>query len=193
MRRRARTIAVIPTPCSEAPLARNIEIKARLSDRDGVLQRAAALATQGPFALSQDDSFFHCPQGRLKLRDMPEGAELIAYRRADEQGPKLSEYWRSPVPEPASMREALAQVLGLLGRVRKQRVLYLAGRTRIHIDRVEGLGDFLELEVVLDDGEPLSAGEAEAEHLMAQLQVPASARLSTAYLDLLRQQQHGQT
>jgi predicted adenylyl cyclase CyaB len=166
-------------------VARNIEIKARLRDREGVLQRAAALATQGPFQLSQDDSFFHSPNGRLKLRVMPEGAELIGYRRADAQGPKLSEYWRSPVPEPNSMREALGQTLGLQGRVCKQRVLYLAGRTRIHIDRVEGLGDFLELEVVLRDGESLAEGEAEAARLMQQLQVPDSARLARAYLDLL--------
>ncbi len=149
--------------------------------------RASAMATEGPFTLTQDDSFFASPRGRLKLRCMPEGAELIAYVRADDAGPKLSQYWRSPVPEPESLREALAQTLGLLGRVRKQRLLYLVGRTRVHIDEVEGLGDFLELEVVLRDEESLAEGEHEAQRLLQQLGVPLSDCVTHAYLDLLAQ------
>jgi predicted adenylyl cyclase CyaB len=168
-------------------MARNIEIKAALADYDAVAARAAALATSGPFQLTQDDSFFAIPTGRLKLRDMPDGAELIGYRRPDVSGPKLSEYWRSPVADAASMRELLTHSLGLIGRVRKQRCLYLAGRTRIHLDRVEGLGDFMELEVVLREGEALAAGEAEAQALMQQLQVPDAACVATAYVDLLAQ------
>lgn len=116
---------------------------------------------------------------------MPEGAELIAYRRADVQGPKLSEYWRSPVTDPDSMRVALTQAMGTLGRVRKLRLLLMAGRTRIHLDRVEGLGDFLELEVVMRDAEPAADGEAEAARLLQRLQVPREDLLATAYLDLL--------
>jgi predicted adenylyl cyclase CyaB len=171
-------------------MARNIEIKARLADPQGVRERAERLATSGPVLLDQDDSFFESPKGRLKLRCMPEGAELIAYRRADDRGPKLSEYWRSPVAEPESMRELLAQALGLAGRVRKRRVLFLAGRTRIHLDEVQGLGHFMELEVVLADGEALSSGEAEAQALLLALQIPDAALVRTAYLDLLKSTGH---
>lgn len=169
-------------------MARNIEIKARLADPAAVTARAAALAGgAAPAHLAQDDTFFPVPQGRLKLRCMPEGAELIAYRRADATGPRLSAYWRSPVPDPESMREGLSQVLGLAGRVRKTRLLFLVGRTRIHIDRVEGLGDFLELEVVLRDDESLADGEAEAAALLQALQVPREAEVAGAYRDLLAQ------
>lgn len=169
-------------------MARNIEIKARLADPAGVAARALALAGGAPpQRLEQDDSFFHAPHGRLKLRGMPDGAELIAYRRADATGARLSEYWRSPVPDPDSMREGLSQVLGLAGRVRKTRLLFLVGRTRIHVDRVEGLGDFLELEVVLRDDESLADGEAEAAALLQALQVPREAEVAGAYRDLLAQ------
>jgi predicted adenylyl cyclase CyaB len=70
--------------------------------------------------------------------------------------------------------------------VRKHRTLYLAGRTRVHVDRVEGLGDFLELEVVLDDGESVDAGTREAENLMATLGIEASDLVQGAYVDLPR-------
>jgi len=79
----------------------------------------------------------------------------------------------------------LTRGLGTLGRVRKRRLLLLAGRTRIHLDRVEGLGDFLELEVVLRDGEAETNGVAEAHALMAQLGVRPEQLLEGAYLDLL--------
>lgn len=69
--------------------------------------------------------------------------------------------------------------------MRKQRRLFIVGRTRVHLDRVEGLGEFLELEVVLAQGEPAEAGIAEAHALMAQLGVDAGQLVQGAYVDLL--------
>ena len=80
----------------------------------------------------------------------------------------------------------LTRACGTLGRVRKRRILVLVGGTRVHLDSVEGLGDFLELEVVLRPGQTVAEGEAIARDLMAQLGVPEQALVSGAYLDLLR-------
>lgn len=165
---------------------RNVEIKARIESVDTLLARARALADGPPRPIAQDDTFFACRHGRLKLRDFGDGrGELIQYQRADEAGPKTSTYVRSPTAEPATLREALARALGQTGRVRKQRLLLLAGRTRIHLDRVEGLGDFLELEVVLAEGEDEASGLAEAEVLMRRLGIVPAQLLRGAYLDLL--------
>ncbi|HSI58686.1 MAG TPA: class IV adenylate cyclase [Ideonella sp.] len=167
-------------------MARNIEIKARIESVAALAPRAAALATEGPVEIAQDDSFFHCESGRLKLRAFSATrGELIFYRRADQHGPKESFYLISPTASPDSLRELLSSAHGQAGRVRKQRTLYLAGRTRIHLDRVEGLGDFLELEVVLREGEPADEGVAEAHGLMQRLGVPASQLVAEAYVDLL--------
>jgi predicted adenylyl cyclase CyaB len=167
-------------------MPRNIEIKARVADRAALEARALALATAPVADLVQDDSFFHCARGRLKLREFADGtAELIAYQRADDDGPKTSTYLRTPVTGPAGLREALAAACGLAGRVRKRRRLVLAGRTRIHLDQVEGLGDFVELEVVLRDGEPEADGVAEAQALMARLGIAPDSLVRGAYLDLL--------
>lgn len=172
-------------------MPRNIEIKARLAspaEAAALRERALALATAPAEQLLQDDSFFPLPagRGRLKLRQFADGsAELIHYRRADEAGAKASDYVRVPQPDGPACREALTRALGLLGRVRKRRTLVMAGRTRIHLDAVEGLGDFMELEVVLRDGEADADGMAEAEALMRRLGLEAAPRVAGAYLDLL--------
>jgi len=167
-------------------MARNVEIKARVADRDALVVRARAIATAGPTEIAQDDTFFRCDNGRLKLRVFSQDrGELIFYRRADARGPKESFYVRSPTPSPDTLRETLALAYGVSGRVRKQRTLYLVGRTRLHIDRVEGLGDFVELEVVLDENESVDEGTREAHDLMARLGIDASALVEGAYVDLL--------
>ena len=167
-------------------MARNIEIKARVADMTALRERAVAIADEGPVEIRQDDTFFACERGRLKLRAFStDEGELIFYRRMDQQGPKESFYVRTPTPAPDSLREALTLAYGEVGRVRKRRTLFMAGRTRIHLDEVEGLGDFMELEVVLREGERTEDGVREAEALMAKLQVQTSQLIDRAYVDLL--------
>ena len=162
-------------------MPRNIEIKA-------LEPMAASLATQGPTEIAQDDTFFCCQLGRLKLRTFSatEG-ELIFYQRANERGPKESFYLRAPTAAPEVLREALSRAYGQAGRVVKRRTLYLVGRTRMHLDRVEGLGHFLELEVVLEESEPCESGVREAHALMDRLGIEPSGLIETAYVDLLVQ------
>jgi len=167
-------------------MPRNIEIKARLESAQHLARRVAAFATEGPTEILQDDTFFCCPAGRLKLRQFANGnGELIFYRRADEAGPKESFYRLAATNEPEALRECLALAYGVAGRVRKHRTLYLVGRTRVHLDRVEGLGDFLELEVVLADDEPVESGMREANELIKKLGIEPSQLVEGAYVDLL--------
>lgn len=169
----------------------NIEIKARLDGERAlacIAERAAALGADGPRFIEQDDTFFRCANGRLKLRAFGDGGgELIFYRRADAAGPKESFYVLAPVADCGPLREALTLAYGQAGRVRKRRELWLAGRTRVHLDRVEGLGPFLELEVVLRDGEAAAAGEDEAHRLLDALGVAPAQLVEGAYVDLLRE------
>ena len=175
-------------------MPRNIEIKARIAspaDAAALRQRALALATAPEQQLEQHEEAvvlleLLLGRGRLKLRQFADGsAELIHYQRADEAGAKASDYVRVPLVDGGACREALARGLGLLGRVKKRRSVVMVGRTRVHLDAVEGLGDFMELEVVLREGEPDAAGQAEAEALMQALGLADAPRLAGAYLDLL--------
>ena len=124
-------------------MSRNVEIKARITSIEALLPRVKAVADQGPFEIHQDDTYFTCSTGRLKLRMFSKGeGELIYYRRADQQGPKESFYLRSPTTAPEVLRESLTLAYGRTGHVEKHRTLFLAGRTRIHLVRVSGLGLF---------------------------------------------------
>ena len=167
-------------------MPRNIEIKARIGSVAALVPRVAAIATEGPAEITQDDTFFQCSTGRLKLRvfDSQQG-ELIFYRRVNQAGPKESFFIRSPTSSPETLRESLSLAYGQIGRIRKQRTLFMVGRTRVHLDRVEGLGEFLELEVVLADDEPNDAGLREAREIMGRLGIQPDQLIEGAYLDLM--------
>lgn len=168
-------------------MARNVEVKARIDGIEALLPRARALADGPAQRLLQDDTFFACTRGRLKLRDFGDGTgELIHYERRDADGPKLSDYVRAPTADPAALREALARAHGVIGRVRKTRWLLMCGATRIHLDDVDGLGAFVELEVVLREGQTEAEGAAIARELLARLDVEPSRLVAGAYLDLLK-------
>jgi adenylate cyclase class IV len=172
-------------------MARNIEIKARVGNVDELRERAAALAGgDAPLVYRQQDHFYDVPRGRLKLRQFEDGtpAELIFYQRDDRDGPKVSFYQRSPVTNADAMHALLAAALSTRGIVTKERTVYLAGRTRIHLDRVDGLGDFVELEVVLGQDDDEAGGEAEAREVFQKLGVSPASLVPVAYVDLLNAQ-----
>lgn len=67
--------------------------------------------------------------------------------------------------------------------------MFLVGKARVHLDEVEGLGCFAELEVVLDDADTVEIGRAIAAELMAALSISVSDLISGAYIDLLEASQ----
>ena len=169
-------------------MAKNVEIKARIPSLDfaKLKDRVAGLADGESVLLNQVDSFFDSQKGRLKLREFSDGkAELLYYERPDLLGPKTSVYTRIEVDSAAELKGLLVASNGLLGVVAKQRELFFIGKTRIHLDQVEGLGTFLELEVVLDESENSAAGMAVAEELMRRLKVLPEQLISNSYFDLL--------
>jgi predicted adenylyl cyclase CyaB len=167
-------------------VARNIEIKAYIDSIQTTLPKALALASAAPIQIYQDDTFFQCSNGRLKLRMFdPANGELIFYRRANQAGPRESFYLVTPTSEPNTLRDVLSAGQGVIGRVIKNRTLIMCGRARIHLDRVEGLGEFLEVEVVLDDDESPENGIAEALLLMNDLGISQTQLIEDAYVDML--------
>ena len=167
-------------------MPRNVEIKARVRQPDRLLDAVLELADKGPTLFAQDDTFFACPNGRLKLRTFSESeGQLIFYRRDDREGPKLSEYVMATTSEPDALRATLTLAYGATGRVKKTRTLCVIGQTRVHLDEVEGLGHYVELEVVLAPEQTMADGQAIAEDLMKRLGIGPETLVTHAYVDLI--------
>lgn len=137
---------------------RNLELKVRVTAEDLDAIRATLVAATGaePEVQWQVDRYFQVPAGRLKLRVITyhtgmSRAELIGYRRPDVRGSRWSSYRITPLPaeQAESLAGTLAQVLPVLVEVRKRREIVIVGATRVHLDAVDGLGAFVELETVI--------------------------------------------
>lgn len=167
-------------------MARNIEIKATIHDIESLQRRAQAISDAACQVIEQEDTFFYSPHGRLKLRRLAhDHGQLVFYLREDSHGPKQSEYFIFETDQPESLKTCLAAAYGVRGVVSKVRTLYLAGQTRIHLDDVKGLGQFMELEVVLEPGQSDAQGEEIAQKLMTQLGITPDDLIDVAYIDLL--------
>ncbi|HSL42965.1 MAG TPA: class IV adenylate cyclase [Anaerolineales bacterium] len=164
----------------------NIEIKARVRNFGVIRARAEQLSDTPVEVISQEDTFFNVSQGRLKLRILSENrGQLIYYTRPDQEGPKRSDYHISHTSDPENLKRVLELAYGVRGVVRKTRYLYLVGQTRVHLDDVEGLGQFMELEVVMQEGQSDAEGQSIADGLMTDFGVERSDLLEGAYMDLL--------
>ncbi len=167
-------------------MPRNIELKARLLDPVAAQQIATRLCGGRFETQRQTDTYFQCPTGRLKLREIDgRGAQLVWYRRPDQLSAKGSDYLLVPVAEPAQLRAALSAALGVRGVVRKTRRICLFQNVRVHLDAVEGLGDFLEFEAVLDGGVGDEAGHAQVEQLRREFGINETELLAGSYGDTL--------
>jgi len=167
-------------------MATNIEIKARVRNIERFRVLAEELSDTPETIIHQEDVFFRSRRGRLKLRILsPSSGQLIYYERADAAGPRPSDYLLFETSAPDSLLEVLAGALGIRGRVRKTRSLYMTGTTRIHLDEVEGLGTFAEIEVVLGPHQSAEDGASIAHRLMKKLGIEAGDLVTDAYIDLL--------
>jgi len=167
-------------------MANNIEIKAKLKNISETKELARKLTNSNGELIVQRDIFFQCDTGRLKLREFADGSgELISYHREDTSEATPSEYIIYRTDSAEILRLTLSRTLKVRGEVKKTRHLYMIGRTRIHIDEVEGLGEYFEIEVVLEDGEDRTSATQEAIGLMAQMKVSEADLVRVAYIDLI--------
>jgi predicted adenylyl cyclase CyaB len=165
----------------------NVEIKAVLRDPAGAERIAASLSGGNGEVIRQADVFFPSERARLKLRILgPDSGELILYKRPDLATARTSSYVIARTPDPQNLLDILTATLGTAGTVTKTRRLFLVGQTRVHIDEVEGLGSFLELEVVLIPGQSESEGRQIAEQLVGEFGIGPEQLVAEAYIDLLR-------
>ena len=164
----------------------NIEIKARCADPTRVRQFLLEKNARSVGTDHQIDTYYRVPKGRLKLRQGKIENALIHYDRPDQDGPKSSQVTLSPVADGETLRNLLANALGVWAVVDKQREIYFIRNAKFHIDTVSGLGGFVEIEVIDQDG---SIGqeilEQDCRMYMEALGIQEQDLLSSSYSDML--------
>ncbi|HOO57125.1 MAG TPA: class IV adenylate cyclase [bacterium] len=167
---------------------RNIEIKASLRDTD-YAENTAKILTGGDagFILNQVDTYFAVDSGRMKLREINnKDAQLIFYNRVDNRGPKKCVYHIVDIDNPDEMKDMLGKALGIDVVVKKNRKVYLYENVRIHIDRVEELGEFIEFEAVLEDDMTDTEGRNSVQRLMSEFGINKEDLIEDSYADIIR-------
>ena len=136
--------------------------------------------------LIQEDTFFVCPEGRLKLREQKAKEDyLIFYNRDNKSGPKHSEYFTYPTTDAKALKSLLSKSLGKTKIVKKKRLVFFVGQTRIHFDEVQKLGKFIEIEVCLKKNQTRLSGFDIAERIIKALNINKKDLVKSAYADLL--------
>ena len=148
------------------PARRNIEMKARDTEPERTLSACQELGASDHGIIWQRDTYFHVAHGGLKMREESPGTpHLIQFEREDRPQQRQSSYRITLVQDAEGMREALTAALGIRGVVEKRRHLFLWQQVRIHLDDVESLGHFIELEAVA----PADSDLTREHQLIAQL------------------------
>jgi predicted adenylyl cyclase CyaB len=166
---------------------RNLEAKFRLDDLPQARERAVAIGYTQRSVLRQRDTFFRCTSGKLKLREEDGRAMLIHYGRRAADALQLSTYEIVEIIDPENTRATLAAALGVIAEVRKERTLLMRANVRLHLDRVEALGEFGEIEAVIADGSDPERSRTAVDEILAALQISRERLIDVSYFELAAQ------
>ena len=164
----------------------NIEIKARTKNQVAIRAFLTANGADFKGIDAQTDTYFEVPNGRLKLREGNIENNLIAYNRKNEAGPKQSNFSLAAIADPAALKSVLQQALPLKVVVRKRREIYYIDNVKFHIDEVDGLGAFVEIEAgnkIVDL--PVEKLRAQCDYYIDKFRIAQSDLIDRSYSDML--------
>ena len=166
----------------------NVEFKAELRDLGLAQSICKAMGATHAELLEQTDTYYKVPSGRLKRREQSgHETEYIFYDRADKAEARLSHY--VIYDEPSARQRFGSDSLPVLVVVRKKRIVYLIEQVRIHLDTVDHLGTFLEIEAVVSRAHNVRMCHEKVEQIRSKLKPALGEMLSTSYADMLMSEQ----
>lgn len=164
----------------------NIEIKAYCTNPEMVTEILARHDADFKGMDHQVDTYFKVASGRLKLREGNIENSLIHYDRENSSGPKTSNVLLYKPNPDNNLKEILAKSLGMMTVVNKKRKIYFIDNVKFHIDEVDGLGSFVEIEAIDKEG---SIGKEtlkqQCESWMKLLNIQDNDLIELSYSDLL--------
>lgn len=163
---------------------KNLEIKAKFENTKNLKRIFKDIGATLTETMSQVDTYFNVPKGRLKLREIGKGkAYVIYYERGEKTTERWSNFYTYDVTNPKEFKQFFSKSLDVKVTVDKKRILYMYKNARIHVDLVKDLGNFIEIEV------EVKKGDAQAEKLMKELlsylKIPKADFIKKSYSDLI--------
>jgi predicted adenylyl cyclase CyaB len=166
----------------------NIEIKARCGDADRIRRILRERGAEFRGVDHQVDTYFAVLRGRLKLRRGNIENTLIFYQRPDQAGPKRADVSlvRTDAAHAAHLHETLTAAMDVLVVVDKRREIYFIDNVKFHLDRVMGLGEFLEIEAIDEHGTiGAEALGRQCDEYIALLGIDTADLVHVSYSDML--------
>ncbi len=164
----------------------NVEIKARSEDPEEIRQLLDQQQAEFLGTDRQTDTYFKTTKGRLKLREGNIENALIHYYRSNQAGPKRSDISMYKSAQSAELKEVLAQALEVLAVVTKRRSIYFIENVKFHVDEIEELGNFVEIEAIDSDG---SIGEEQlrkqCQYYLDLFKIRAEDLIDVSYSDMV--------
>ena len=171
---------------TDLPHDQTVEIKARCRDLDRARELISGWGAELLGRENQTDTFYNVPDGRLKLRVSSAEKLLIGYHRPDQAGPKHCLVDLCPAEYPERLDQVLSNRLGVRVVVRKDRERWLLGNVKFHLDRVENLGEFIEIEILGKRGvDSVESLHSVCEEYIHRLGIAPDDLVENAYADLL--------
>ncbi len=162
-----------------------VEIKARVPSIDDIRKLIVGkYRFVGVF--HQIDTYYDVPRGRLKIREIEgrEGAQLVYYLRENIEGPKKSLVKLANIHDVDSLKSIFDELFGVKVIVDKIREIYLYQGVQVHLDKVEGLGEFIEFELEVDENKFMN-GRKKLQEMMNVLGIKEKWLIKGSYSDLL--------
>ena len=166
---------------------KNIEIKARYTKTVRIHETLKTIEAEFSRTEIQTDTYYNVENGRLKIREIVSGpSQLVHYFRENKAGPRPSWYEIVRLREVKKVKARLLKEHGLLGIVKKKREIWIWENVRIHLDEVDGLGGFIELEAIVDRKEDVKGDEARVRWLMEKIVIKEKDLIAVSYIDMVK-------
>lgn len=165
---------------------KNLELKISIDNKKNIINALKEISAKNKGVLNQIDTYFNTKKGRLKTREINNNNfELIYYQRPDTSKSKISNYHVISLSKKdcETLKNTLRDTNGLKVIVKKERNLWIHKNTRIHIDKVNKLGNFLELETVINEAN-LKTANQEHSQLIELLEIAKHKKIKKSYSDL---------
>jgi predicted adenylyl cyclase CyaB len=164
----------------------NVEIKAKCADQNRIREILQSNKADYQGLDHQIDTYFKVNHGRLKLREGNIENHLIYYERENQESPKLSKVILHQTEPQSPLKDILIKALGVLVIVDKQREIYFIGNVKFHLDKVEALGTFIEIEAIdLSNNIGQEKLQEQCQYYLDLFKIKKEYLISNSYSDLL--------